>query len=68
MQSKARELSEECIQHTLDRTEVQMREALIMQAEHNGCTSQSERFGKRSTNQSALAICPPTDLVRLINL
>jgi len=35
VQNKARELSEECIQQTLDRMEVQMR-ALIMQAEHKG--------------------------------
>lgn len=39
MQSKASELSEECIQHTLDRMEVQTL-ALIMQAEHRGYTSQ----------------------------
>lgn len=54
VQSKARELSEECIQHTLDRMEVQM-VALIVQAEHKECTSQSKAFSKQSTNQGTLS-------------
>lgn len=45
VQSKARELSEESIQHTLDRTEVQML-ALIMQAEHKERVSQFKWFSK----------------------
>ncbi len=62
MQSKARELSEECIQHTLDRMEVQML-TLIMQAEHRGCTSQFKRFSKQSTNQGTFSICPLSELI-----
>lgn len=50
VQSKARELSEECIQHTLDSVEVQML-GLIMQAERKRRTSQFKHFSKLRENK-----------------
>lgn len=65
VQSKARELSEECIQHTLDRMEVQML-ALIMQGEHKGRTSQSKRFSKQSTDQCTFCVCLLSEFTLLL--
>lgn len=62
MRRRARELSEECIQHALDRMEVQML-ALIMQAEHKGHTTQFKRFSKQSTNQATFSICLLSELL-----